>query len=98
LKSQFATSSFGLGAHGGRRYLPCVFTEHGAIMAAMLLNSERAIQMSVYVVRAFARFRKMLASTAALNHRLEALENPWRRWIQTYEAILGLMRPANPRQ
>lgn len=75
-------------------------------MAAMLLNSERAIQMSVYVVRAFVRFRKMLSSTAALTHRLEALEqsvaaldsDTRKQFDQVYEAILGLMRPANPRQ
>ncbi len=106
LRSQIATSSFARGAHGGRRYLPRVFTEHGAIMAAMLLNSERAIQMSVHVVRAFVRFRKTLASTTALNHRLEALEqsvtaldaDTRKQFDQVYEAILGLMRPANPRQ
>jgi len=48
--SQFATSSFTKGKHGGRRKLPRVFTEHGAIMAATILNSPRAAQMSVYVV------------------------------------------------
>jgi hypothetical protein len=52
LKSQNATSSL---RHGGRRKLPFVFTEHGAIMAANVLNSPQAIQMSVFVVRAFAR-------------------------------------------
>ena len=55
LKSQIATSSFMSGTHGGKRKLPRVFTEHGALMAATLLNSPRAIQMSVYVVRAFVR-------------------------------------------
>ena len=75
-------------------------------MAAMLLNSDRAIQMSVYVVRAFVRFRKMLASTATLSHRLEALEqsvaaldsDTRKQFDLVYEAILGLMRPANPKQ
>src|ERR1700745_444880 len=44
--------------HGGRRYLPNAFTEHGAIMAATVLNSKRAIEMSVFVVRAFVRMRE----------------------------------------
>jgi len=49
LRSQSVTSS----RHGGRRYLPYAFTEHGAIMAANVLNSERAVAMSIYVIRAF---------------------------------------------
>ncbi len=51
LRSQTVTSSFA--SHGGRRYLPYAFTEHGAIMAASVLNTPRAIDASVYVVRAF---------------------------------------------
>ena len=54
LRLQFATSSLG---HGGRRYLPYVFTEHGAVMAATVLNSERAIQVSIFVVRVFVHMR-----------------------------------------
>ncbi len=55
LKSQFATSSW-----GGARKLPLAFTEHGAIMAAMVLNSPRATEVSVYVVRAFVQLRDTL--------------------------------------
>ncbi len=58
LRSQFATTKNG---RGGRRSLAYAFTEHGAIMAATVLNSERAVQMSVFVVRAFVRLRQMLA-------------------------------------
>jgi hypothetical protein len=76
LKSQLATSGLSRDGHGGGRKPPGVFTEHGALMVAMLLNCERAIQMSVYVVRAFVRFRQLLSSTTALTHRLEALEQP----------------------
>ena len=50
---------------GGRRYPPYAFTEHGAIMAATVLNSKRAMEMSVFVVRAFVRMREMLAKTAS---------------------------------
>ena len=52
LESQFAISG-----RGGRRELPLAFTEHGAIMAASVLNSDRAVEMSVYVVRAFVQLR-----------------------------------------
>ena len=104
LRSQFATSSSGSPSHGGRRHLPRVFTEHGAIMAAMLLNSPRAIQMSVYVIRAFVKMRQTLASSAAMAKRLETLERSLavldkdtrKQFDQVYEAILGLMGPARP--
>ena len=56
LRSQFATLKTGRGQH--RKYQPYVFTEHGAIMAAMVLNSPRAVEVSVYVVRAFVRLRQ----------------------------------------
>lgn len=54
LRSQFATSK---ASRGGRRYLPYVFTEHGAIMAASVLNTPRAVEMSIYVVRTFVKLR-----------------------------------------
>ena len=55
LISQFAISS---GTHGGRRTIPWTFTEHGALMAANVLNSPRAVQMSIFIVRAFLRLRE----------------------------------------
>ena len=72
LRSQFVTSKKG---SGGRRYPPYVFTEHGAIMAATVLNSERAVQMSVFIVRAFVRLREMLATNRSLAAKLDELEN-----------------------
>ena len=72
LRSQFATLKTGRGRH--RKYLPYVFTEHGAIMAATILNSPRAIEMSVYVVRAFVQLREMLASNKELARRFAQLE------------------------
>lgn len=59
---------------GGRRSLPLVFTEHGAIMAATVLNSPKAIEMSVYVVRAFIRLRQLVQANADLARKLHALE------------------------
>jgi DnaJ-domain-containing protein 1 len=69
LKPQIAASSW-----GGRRTLPAAFTEHGAIMAASVLNSARATEMSVYVVRAFVQLRELLANHQALADKLAELE------------------------
>lgn len=71
LKSQSVISS---GAHGGRRTTPLAFTEHGAIMAASVLNTRRAIDMSVLVVRAFLRLRDWSDRRRELATRLDALE------------------------
>jgi|CXWL01.1.fsa_nt_gi phage regulator Rha-like protein len=62
LRSQFSTLNTGRGAH--RKYPPVAFTEHGALMAATVLNSQRAVEMSIYVVRAFARLRQAVAAEA----------------------------------
>jgi len=59
LRSQIVISNAG---RGGRRYLPFAFTEHGAIMAATVLNSKRAMQMSIFVVRAFVRMGEELTA------------------------------------
>ncbi|MBZ5680583.1 MAG: ORF6N domain-containing protein [Acidobacteriia bacterium] len=72
LRSQIVISKRG---RGGRRYRPFAFTEHGAIMAATVLNSERAVQMSVFVVRAFVRLREMLATNRRLAAKIGELED-----------------------
>ena len=72
LRSQFATSKK---TRGGRRYMPYAFTEHGAIMAATVLNSKRAVQMSLFVVRAFVRLRELLATNKVLAAKIYELEN-----------------------
>ena len=97
LRSQIVTLRIGHGRH--RKYLPLAFTEHGAIMAAMILNSPRAIQMSVYVVRAFVRFRMSSSISKDLARELEVLRrsvatldaDTRQQFDQVYEAILGLM-------
>ena len=71
LRSQNATSS---SSHGGRRYLPYAFTEHGAIMAASVLNSKRAIDMSIFVVRAFVQMRHALLVKRQIVSKLTELE------------------------
>ena len=74
LRSQFATSSW-----GGRRYLPFVFTEHGVAMLASVLNSKRAVQMSILIIRAFVKLREMLATHKDLAARMAKIENVQKR-------------------
>jgi len=81
LRSQFATSK---SSHGGRRYAPYAFTEHGAIMAATVLNSEQAVEMSVFVVRAFVRLREMLSANHELASKIDELE----RRLDTHDASI----------
>jgi phage regulator Rha-like protein len=90
LRSQIATSSL----YGGRRYLPHVFTEHGALMLANVLNSERAAQTSVMVVRAFVKLRQMLASNAELSRKLADMEKKYDTQFRVvFDAIRQLMSP-----
>ena len=69
--SQFATSS---SRHRGAVYRPWAFTEHGALMAANILRSERAVQMSIYIIRAFIRLRERVAANASILKRLAEID------------------------
>ena len=109
LRSQFATLKTGRGLH--RKYLPYVFTEHGAIMASMILNSPRATEVSVYVVRAFVQLREVLAThrdlalkLGELEHKTELMsvqhdafaQNTRAQLKQVFNAIRELMTPTDP--
>ena len=89
LRSQFATSS----SHGGRRYQPWVFTEHGAIMAATILSSERAVATSVYVVRAFVKMRRELLADATLEARLQKIEKTLLSHDSALRDVIQKLRP-----
>jgi hypothetical protein len=71
LKSQIATSRSGW---GGRRKLPLVYTEHGALQAANVLNSDLANKMSVFIVRTFVRLREMVLTNEKLSRKFTQLE------------------------
>ena len=76
------------------KYRPLAFTEHGAIMAANVLNSKRAVQVSVQIVRAFIRLRQILASNETLARKLNDLEKKYDHQFKTvFDAIRGLMTP-----
>lgn len=90
LISQIAISKKG---RGGRRTLPFVFTEHGAIMAANILGSAHAIEMSVFVIRAFVKMRSLLTDHRELALKLKALEEKLTKRLDVHEAsIVDILR------
>ena len=96
LRSQFATSRF---QHGGRRYLPYVFTEQGVAMLSIVLNSERAILVNVEIMRTFVKLRKMIASHAELSKKLDTLEKKYDfQFKVVFDAIRELMTPPEPKR
>ena len=97
LMLQNATSSSG---HGGRRKLPLVYTEFGAVMAANVLNSPTAIQASILVVRAFVRMREMLSVHAELSHKIDEMEKKYDAQFKVvFDAFRKLMdSPKTPRR
>lgn len=97
LRCQFGISS----SHGGRRFLPYVFTENGAIMSANVLNSPDAVRMSVFVVRAFVKMRELLGGTKELAKQLAALEKKLTARLDGHESAIvdvlqRLMNILNP--
>jgi hypothetical protein len=95
LMSQIVTSS---SKHGGRRKLPWAFTEHGALMAATVLNSPRAVEMSVFVIRAFIRLRAYARGHAEIAERLNVLEQRVTDHDddlrEMFDALRGLLAPS----
>ena len=99
LRSQFAILKTGRGRH--RKYRPYAFTEYGALMAANILNSPRAVQMSIFVVRAFAKMREALLASPDLARKLAALEKKLTGRLDVHEAAIvhvlqDLMQILNP--
>ena len=100
LMSQIATSRW-----GGRRKLPYAFTEHGAIQAATILSTRRAVGVSVYVVRAFVQLRGVLTANRELAKRLDELETQIERKLDTHDRVIAdildairqLMSPPGPK-
>ena len=103
LRSQIATLKNGRGRH--RKFLPYVFTEHGALAAAGVLNSKRAVEVSVFVVRTFIAMREALADTRELAKRLDELERSLEKRLAKQDqavtdilaAIRALMNPPGPK-
>ena len=92
LRSQFATLKTARGGH--RKYLPSVFTEQGVAMLSSVLNSERAVQVNITIMRAFVQMREFAASNRVLTRRLDDLENKYdRQFKAVFDAIRQLMAP-----
>jgi hypothetical protein len=93
-RSQFVTSS---ADRKGLRHPPMAFTEHGILMLSKVLNSKRAIQVNIEIMRAFVRLRQMLNSNAELSRRLDDLESKYdRQFKAVFDAIRQLMSPPPP--
>ena len=106
LRSQIATSNTMPSARGGRRNLPYAFTEHGAIQAANVLNTSRAVEMGIYVVRAFVQLRDLLGSNKELARQFAQLESRLNKKLLEHDhaiaailsAIRELMNPPAPKR
>ena len=104
LRSQIATLKTGRGSH--RKFLPYAFTEHGALMAAGVLNSPQAIEVSIFVVRTFVALREALTGTGDLARKLDELEARLDRGLETHDraiaeilrAIRSLMTPPDSKR
>ena len=92
LRSQFATSRW-----GGLRHLPYAFTEQGVAMLSSVLNSERAIQVNIVIMRAFVKLREILSTHKELAHKLKELEGKFEKHdteiLMIFDAIRQLMEP-----
>jgi len=95
LRSQSATLNEGRGRH--RKYLPYAFTEQGVAMLSSVLNSSRAIDVNIEIMRAFVRLREMMATHKGFARKMDALEKKYDAQFKVvFEAIRQLMKPPEP--
>lgn len=93
LRCHFGTSK----VHGGRRYLPYVFTEQGVAMLSGILRGPRAVLVNIAIMRTFVKLRRMIASNKILAHKLAQLEQKYDRQFKVvFDAIRELMTPTPP--
>jgi hypothetical protein len=96
LRSQFVTSKTG---RGGRRYMPYVFTEQGVAMLSSVLNSDRAIEVNIHIMRAFVKLRELIASHKDLARKLNEMEKKYDvQFKVVFDAIRQLMSPPVPKK
>jgi phage regulator Rha-like protein len=89
LRSQFVISKM---ARGGRRYMPYVFTEQGVAMLSSVLNSERAVQVNIAIMRVFVKLRELISTNKELAHKLGLLERKIERHDEEIKAIFSAIR------
>jgi hypothetical protein len=96
LRSQFVTSSSG---YGGRRYAPYVFTEQGVAMLSSVLNSPRAIEINIQIIRAFVKLREMISSHKDLARKLAELEKKYDSQFKVvFDALRSLISEPKPKE
>lgn len=100
LRSQFVTSKIG---RGGRRYLPYAFTEHGVAMLSSVLNSPRAVQMNIFIIRAFIKIREMLAIHKDLAQKIDEIERKQKEHSEQLTSIYSVIKqlinpPSKPKK
>jgi len=96
LRSQIVTSSL---KHGGRRYNPYAFTEQGVAMLSSVLNSERAVEVNIQIIRVFVKLREMIAAHKDLGKKLEELEKKYDSQFRVvFDAIRALVAEPEPKQ
>ena len=94
LRSQIVTSSW-----GGRRYMPYAFTENGVAMLSSILNSKRAIQVNIQIMRTFTKLRKLILSNKDFRDKIEKLEKKYDKQFQiVFEAIKQLLDSPKPKK
>jgi phage regulator Rha-like protein len=97
LRSHFATLKSGRGKH--RKYLPYAFTEQGVAMLSSVLNSDRAIEVNVQIMRAFVKLRELIATHKDLARQLANMEKKYDSQFKiVFDAIRQLMSPAVPKK
>lgn len=96
LRSQIVTSKTG---RGGRRYQPYAFTEQGVAMLSSVLNSERAVEVNIQIIRVFVKLREMIAAHKDLAKKLEELEKKYDAQFRVvFDAIRALVAEPEPKQ
>ena len=86
---RFQTGTSSLAIHGGRRYRPYAFTEHGVAMLSSVLHSDRAVQVNIAIMRAFLQLRAMLATHEDLRRKITEME---KRYDSKFHAVFATLR------
>ncbi|MEI7425835.1 MAG: ORF6N domain-containing protein [Candidatus Moraniibacteriota bacterium] len=89
---------FGTSNHGGRRYLPLVFTEQGVVMLSSVLKSKRAVQVSIQVARVFVQLREMLSTHKELREKIEKMEGKYDEQFKIVFKVLANLMKTNPNE
>jgi 3'-phosphoadenosine 5'-phosphosulfate sulfotransferase (PAPS reductase)/FAD synthetase len=90
LRSQFATLETGRGKH--RKYMPYVFTEQGVAMLSSVLNSDRAVQVNIAIIRTFVKLREMIETNKDLAKKLDQLERKFHQHDENFKAVFEAIR------